>query len=397
MVLNPFHILFLLYLLANAIALVQGIVDGGMVLEYQFFAISSSVFIASFVVQFVFLLAMLVMFHVGRGMRHCSSPLSLGPEWGYLLIVLQVSFAIFNSYMAVNIAGTGARLDESSLLNYVFIVFQPDLLFIIIAISLRSSLLFHINVLIFLISMLLRGWMGGVFIVFIIYIIRYYPVRLSVNSTVKLLGVAFLILASLPFILEAKWAVRGGASILDVLMRAQDIMTYDNYLTAFSYLVNRFQHVGHVALLLERSDLLKNLYLDGAFSSYWLDGLPQYAAIKVFGGEFHSLNSFMVHYIFGVSGASWNTNPGIAGWFFILREHSVFLILYLLLFLTLPFYFAVRYGGARVSLLLACFSLLYLFHGWFGAYFNLMSYSVAFVFLHRVSVSNKNTPLTRDS
>ncbi|MDA1381023.1 hypothetical protein PCI56_17200 [Plesiomonas shigelloides subsp. oncorhynchi] len=70
-------------------------------------------------------------------------------------------FLIFNIKTGVNIAGDGARIEGGSVINYVFILLQPDILFILIGASLLSGRLFLINLIVFLVSMALRGWMGG--------------------------------------------------------------------------------------------------------------------------------------------------------------------------------------------------------------------------------------------
>jgi len=80
----------------------------------------------------------------------------------------------------------------------------------------------------------------------------------------------------LPVVIDMKWSMRQGVPLGDVFSNISSSLTAEKYSSAVSYLLNRFQHVGHEALLLESSD---KLYLDlsnGVFSSYWLDGLPQY-------------------------------------------------------------------------------------------------------------------------
>lgn len=378
MILNPVTSLFYLYLLANFAAMVGGISDGGIVLEGLFFELSALFLVFSFFVQSLVLMLLFFLYHLfcskSRGRK-----MSLGWVAGWFLLFVQVSFLIFNLTMGVNIAGDDTRIEGGSLINYIFIALQPDILFLLIGISLSSNRIFLLNLMIFLISMVSRGWMAGFFIVFFMLLARFYPVRISIRNFFLVLCSASIFLLILPAVIDAKWAVRSGVSIGEFVSGAADSFSIEKYGYAFQYLLNRFQHVGHVALLLENSD---DLFIDfhrGEFISYWMDGLPQYTISKVLGLETYKLNSYMVGYFFNIEDPTWNTNPGIAGWLFILKEQFVFMILYLFLVVVVPFYLIRKYAGNPMLMLVACFSFVYLFHGWFSAYFNIVFYALLLI------------------
>jgi len=46
-----------------------------------------------------------------------------------------VSFLFFNLKSGVNVAGVATRIESGSYLNYVFILLQPDILFVLIGVS----------------------------------------------------------------------------------------------------------------------------------------------------------------------------------------------------------------------------------------------------------------------
>jgi len=99
----------------------------------------------------------------------------------------------------------------------------------------------------------------------------------------------------------------------------------------------------------------------------------------------------MVEYLFGVENPTWYTNPGIAGWMFTLQEKTVLLILYLFFVVVAPFYFISRYAGDTLLMLLACFSITYLFYGWFGAYFNILFYALFLIIVRKLKFINSSS------
>lgn len=390
MVLNPVLSLFSLYIFANFIALLQGVGDSGLVLEGDFFQLDKSSLIYSFCLQLLILLLLFSLYRFFLS-KHNYKKMPLGSAWGWFLIVVQISFLVFSLTMGINVAGDGARIEGGSYINYLFIFLQPDVLFLLIGISLSSNRFFLINVIVFLISMVLRGWMGGVFIIIFMFLVRFYPVRVSIRNAFFILCSVLIFFLILPAIVDAKWAMRSAVPVTEFFSNISDSFSVEKYQYAFSYLLNRFQHVGHVALLLESSYDLYTDFHRGVYASYWMDGLPQYTVSKLLGLETYRLNSYMVEYFFGIENPTWNTNPGVAGWLFVLKERFVFMILYLFLVVVIPFYLIRKYAGNAMLMLVACFSITYLFHGWFGAYFNIVFYALLLIFICKVRLYRSST------
>ena len=189
MTVNPVISLFYLYFFANFIALVQGINGGGLVLEGQFFELEASSLVFSFLLQVLILLSFLWVFKFFNS-RFGFKKITYGRGWGWFLLILQISFLLFNLKAGVNIAGNYSSVEGGSFLNYIFILLQPDIFFVLIGVSLISGRLFFINMIVFLLSMSLRGWMGGFFIVFFVILVRYYPVNVSFRNLCLLLFVS---------------------------------------------------------------------------------------------------------------------------------------------------------------------------------------------------------------
>lgn len=383
LILSPFNAVLWLYLAANVIAAVGAISAGGMILEGRWFNLGPNGVLLGFLVQVFFLIvAALILRFFWR--FAAQTDLLVGKRLGFFLLFAQVGFLFFNWHYGVNVAGVKAEYHGSSFVKLAFVALQPDTLFLVVAAALKGPALFWLNAIVYLLSTLARGWMGGIFLLAVLLLSRHFPVNITYSRFFTLALCFVATVACLPLLVEAKWLVRSGGSMLDVFSNVLEFGYWDYLGYSFWYLLNRFQHVGHVALLVENSRLMNQAYEMGAFDSYWLDGLPQHALLKLFGGDLHRVNTFMVEEFFGAIDAGWNTNPGLAGWVFILRERSIFFVFYILSVVLIPFYVVARWGGLRLLLVLASFSLIYLFHGWIGAYFNFALYMMVFVVAMRI-------------
>jgi len=382
---NPVVFVLFLYIAANFVGMISGMISGGMFLEGRFFALENSSLAVSFFLQ---VLVLCIIFLVYINFRSkVLHKLYLGNCWASFLLVVQIFYLVYSLKNGLNIAGDDKTIEGGSIVNYLLIFLQPDILFLLVGVNLRSNRFFLINVFVFLASMALRGWMSGFFIVLFIMLARYYPVRISMRRFFIFLFCSLIFFGILPAIIEAKWAMRSDVDFWEFFSGIGKTFALEKYQVAFEYLLNRFQHVGHVALLFENSDRLNSDLSKGVFQSYWMDGLPQYTISKVFELNTFKLNSYMVELFFGASDRAWNTNPGVAGWLFVLQERSIFFILYSIFVLLLPFYVIKRLAGDAMLMIVSCFSIIYFFHGWFGAYFNIIFYSMVLVFIWRARFS----------
>ncbi|MDX7998856.1 hypothetical protein FE394_06525 [Xenorhabdus sp. Reich] len=384
MIINPVYILALLYFFTNFIAMLTGIYDGGLILEGKYFSLKEESLIYAFLMQAILILFIIVLYNYFNK-KTKKHKFEFRRIIGVTLLLVQISYIIFNKSMGVNIAGDSTRLSEGSLLNYLFILLQPDILYIIIGIHLSSNRLFFANTSIYLLSMFLRGWMGGVFIVFFTILFRYNPSKISLKNLIYVFLFILIAFLLLPMIIDAKWAMRTGMSLTEFIYGISDSFETTRYKQSIYYILNRFQHIGHVALLLENSDNLYQKYISDHFVSYWWEGLPQQTILKISDEKYISLSSYIVTEFYNIKNPSWNINPGLSGWFFILQDKFFFLVLYLFLFVTMQFYYISRKADSRLLTTIACFSLIYLFHGWFGAYFNILLYSVFIILIYRFS------------
>ncbi|WP_095161559.1 oligosaccharide repeat unit polymerase [Pseudomonas sp. Irchel 3F5] len=312
---------------------------------------------------------------------------SLSNVWGGGIFVYQI-FYLFNSvYFGVNIAGV--QDDVKSPFQLLFTLLDPDILFLVIAVSLRSPHLFWANTGLYLMSTVVRGWGGAFVLLPILLLCRYYPVRVKLSSIVLLAGSSVLVLLASPFIIEAKWLVRSGVEVGQFFSNVMDRGYLNALDMTLEYILTRFQMFGHVAMLVENSTVVASAYDANEFIPYWADGLLQWVVLKLNGIDIIQLNRYMVSYFFNAENSAYSTNPGLAGWVAILGERSVFFFLYVFAIVFFPAWLVRKYAGVPHFLLLYSFVFIWLFHGWIGAYLNFVVYSLCIVLLRKIVVFRK--------
>jgi len=389
MVINPFYSLFILYLSANLVSLATLAIGDPITIEIEEFSFSGATIAISALALFSSLFAALLVYQIVLIATKNRLNLTLGRSESLALALVQLSFLAFNTYYGINIAGVEDEVQGNVILRAIYSIVQPDLLFLILSVGIRSDRWFWINTSIYGISLLMRSWIGGLYLIAIIVSIRQYPVTFSAK-TLKYVAIVLAVgVATLPLITSVKWFIRSGAGIDDALGFLREI-GYGTYLAdSLYYVLNRFQHLGHVALIAENSRNLGDAYDAGAFIPYWMDAAPQWLFMRLNGVDILTLNKFIVRYIFDSQNLAYATNPGIAGWFFILQYKAIVFCIYLLGITIIPSILVLRYAGFKYFLLVSCFGLIYLFHGWIGAYANMILYLLTFILLRRL--------LTRES
>ena len=307
------------------------------------------------------------------------------------VLILQVSFIIFNLFTGVNSAGSDVKTD--SLLKYLFILFSPDIFFFILYGFARDNKYFKYNILIYLISSLQRGWMGGLFFIVIMELYIYYKKfgfsKRIVFLTSGMIGVLVLLL---PYIIMLKWGARayfGGLSDdfnseLSLVVNLGNLSYIESLNESFSYLFGRFQVLSNVYLFLEHLDTLQIARENSEYVSSFAIGLPQMLLYKLFGVDYTILTSYYITVVdtkISLDELTSNTHVGYIGW--ILSEPYLF---WLFLFYTIVLVYLVAYisnkiGGKYIHFVSWYYLISYLMHGWLGAYINYLIGLVMFLIL----------------
>lgn len=385
---NPFYLLMLFYLIVNLVYAIIGFNNGAMEIEFQYKVIERSSFLYGFIFQLISLF-FITLVYIFSSKKSNNNSLEYSRKVGFFLLFGQIFYLIVNLMYGANIAGSSESFSGNPLLNIFFILLPFDILFFILGVSLKSKKLFYLNSIVYLISNLSRGWMGAPLLLLFAILCRSEGFYINGRNLLKISISTIVFFLICPYLIELKWVIRGNYDIIDVIENVNNFGYREYLLESVDYVLNRFQHVGHVALIFDNSDYLGMKYTHMSdIVPYWAEGLLQSIFMNITKiDSYLTFSRFTTMYLFKVSLAqSWTTNVGMASWFFILGYKVIYFIFYILLVLFIPFVFVAKYANRKAFLMLSVFSLFYLFHGWFFAYFTYCTYLLIIVFLSKLKI-----------
>lgn len=314
---------------------------------------------------------------------------------GIVVLIVQFCFLIFNSYEGVNVAGS--RLQSDSSIRYFWILLAPDALFLVYYGLYRKSNLFGPNLILYLLSNAMRGWLGTWLIIF--FIEGAHRVREKRLDWKKLVIVGVIFVPVLPFLIELKWIIRelgtsGVLSFDEVFARlasfAVEMNWWEEFFDSVRPLVMRFQHLANVIGIMDVSTDLSGGLANGEFKYFFEEGLPQYTIEKIFGipvlPDIHvMLLTYLIPEQLQVDTIT-NTHVGLVGWFWISPFLVPFYLLYLLSLSWLGMWLAKKAGSGGLLIDIIWFSWLgYLLNGWFAAYIEFMQALVVIIFIRMIA------------
>ena len=74
-----------------------------------------------------------------------TEDVALGRYVSLTLAVTQISFLVFNTYYGINVAGVEDEVQGNPVLRLLYSVIQPDLIFLILSVGIRSNKWFWVN------------------------------------------------------------------------------------------------------------------------------------------------------------------------------------------------------------------------------------------------------------
>ena len=314
---------------------------------------------------------------------------------GIVVLIVQFCFLIFNSQEGVNVAGS--RLQSDSSIRYFWILLAPDALFLVYYGLYRKSSLFGTNLILYLVSNAMRGWLGTWLIIF--FIEGAYRLREERLNWKKLMLVMAVFVPFLPVLVELKWIIRelgavGALSLDEGSSRLLSFLVSMNWWEALfdsvRPIVMRFQHLANVIGIMDVSTNLSGGLANGEFKYFFEEGLPQYTFQKIFGiSVLSDIHVMLLTYLIPEQlpvDAITNTHVGLVGWFWISPFLVPFYLFYLLLLSWLGMWLAKKAGGGGLLIDIIWFSWLgYLMNGWFAAYIEFMQALVVLIFIRMIA------------
>ncbi|ASG08532.1 hypothetical protein CEQ50_13520 [Vibrio anguillarum] len=344
----------------------------------------------SVVIPFVFFNLWLFPYFQNR-MSMSIPRLSTENKMSMFVLILQVMFIVFNLIEGVNSAGS--NLTTSSPIKYVFIMFAPDMFFLILYGFARNNKFFKYNLIVYLISNLQRGWLGGLLTVLIIEFFVFYKkygFSRKLIFTVSSLGALVIFIS--PYLVALKWAVRGyfGGISSDANAEFDLIFSLANkeYLTSLgetlNYIMARFQVLSNTYLMFEYSNVIYSAADKGEFVSFYLVGLPQRLIIKLFGFDYQMLNSFIASIFdsnYYINNSTYNTHTGWFGWVISEPYLVIQYFIYSVSLIWIVVYLSSKIGGEYIYIVSWVMTLMLFMQGWIDAYISLLIALVAFLFV----------------
>ena len=264
----------------------------------------------------------------------------IGTRLGIIISVLQILFFIFNSFYGVNTAGSNnTRVDTP--LAFIWVLIPADTLFVIYYAYYRNNRMFKLNLVIWLLSNFLRGWMGVfLFVIFFEWCLMY---RKGVITYGKVILASIVILVVYPLLSVVKWVMRasGGESIpvKDIATNLSTNLAGQDYIqlihAGFEHIISRLQLTSVLTEVINMKDKLQVHYEAGHFLPFWMEGLHGIVIERLLydqktmylGTAFTEYANFGWEFVVG----DWNINLSLPAWFIIAPYFSVFYIIYILL------------------------------------------------------------------
>lgn len=311
-------------------------------------------------------------------MRFGKKLASADSRLGIFLALAQVLFLVFNLVFGVNIAGAGTAHADTAL-GLIWVALPVDSLFLIYYACARENRYFLPNLIIYIISNVMRGWLG--IFLFIIFLEWCRAAREKRFKWKYMIPLGALVLICYPVVLNLKWVLRAAASadfsIVDGVSNLTDMLSVGDYLDVIGggvmQIIARLQITSVVEEVIRYSSQVGHAFGIGVFKPFWLEGIHGIVYDRLINGNnrdpigvaFTTIGEFGGDFDVG----SWNTNTGWVGWLFAAPIWIPFFVLYTLFLCYLCFYFAKKIGMTALLRDLVWFGwLIYLLPGWLGTF-----------------------------
>lgn len=305
----------------------------------------------------------------GRREQHTERLLSL------LVFFLQFTFLVYCLVERVGIAGSTRQSDLP--LKYVWVFFPADAIFMVYYCLYRRSRLVFPNLGVYVLSNILRGWLG--FWILILFIEGAHLIRERRFNWKRIAALLTVFVIFIPYLVEIKWKMRDHgyaflASASDLMDMVREVDWWQSMLLTIERSLMRMQHVDNVTVIINNSTFLYEKVRAREFLYFFEEGLPQFTLERLLElpriPDIHlRLLDYFAVFRPTVQGVVSNTHSGLVGWFWITPGWWLAYVGYLLLLAWLGVWLAKKQENAGLLVEFAWFAgLIWLMNGWFGAY-----------------------------
>lgn len=291
--------------------------------------------IFSFVIILVPLFELLEKIQVNT--LHSHNDEVIGRRVGKALLLFQLGFIAF--FLSTGTFVAGSTVKSESLLSIFWVLVPNDALFLIYYGVYRKNKLFYPNLVVSIISNILRGW-SAIFL--IIIFMEWCRLVRAGKLRIKYVLICFIIvMLSYPFLLLVKLQIRfffnSGFSIFEIsniLQNVSENLSVSDFLSlvteGLNQIVGRLQFVSNVITLMHFSNNVQHAIDLGNIAPFWREGLQGLVLDRLTGIKVMNIGVAMTEFIDPnqVQIGSWNMNTGYTGWFFVMPYYVPLYILY---------------------------------------------------------------------
>ena len=181
--LTPFFSAVILYLLANTFFLFFVLFNKNLInIEFMYFFVETNILIKAFYFQ-VAALIFLIFLYKSFNLKRMNANRVFESKAGFFLFFWQFIFLVFAVIWGLGVVDTDSSAPHFLVRVSNFI--SADILYFLIAPSLISRKLFFLNTVLYLVSSIFRGWLGGIVLAFFVYLCRVGYVKISLKSFIS--------------------------------------------------------------------------------------------------------------------------------------------------------------------------------------------------------------------
>jgi hypothetical protein len=360
------------------------------------FNLSADYFVLYFFALFLFVFSLYIISAVAnRFALACKnnriSRNQLGERHWNILWSLMAAYIILggalNQWYGLNIAGKPNPEDVSKFVKLATTVLNTDYIcafFLCFRFSSFKKYIFLSGL--FVMGFFMRGWMGGILIVLICWLINFRIYPQTWPETTQKFALCTLLLAfiGMPFFIFTKYQVRNAGGLDETFVDNLIEFFSGNeffkiYIDATCSVLERFQSIDAYALFVNNCPEIVAGYVSNRIVPFYEDNILSAALFPASGSI--PLGQFIAG-LYLSEDVLWATHPGFMGWMFV--GGGGFLV-FAVVALFIAFFIARLLPEPGVYILVAFYSLLYLWHGWVSAYINVIVYLLYFLFLNKLT------------
>jgi len=327
---------------------------------------------------------------------------------GILILILQVTFIAYFFSTGTFSANSTAR--EGNVLSAFWVLISVDNLFLIYYACYRHSKLFKYNLIIAIISNLMRGWSSIFLVILFMEFCRLYRAKRLKMRSLIISGVIVVTLYPVLYVfkLMIRANVGGEVDAFNLVMMGLGLeggFTLSNYyslmLIASEQIVVRFQLLSNALAIYEIKDYLGSSLYSGQIIPFWFEGIYGIIIHKLLSIDYpYDLGQMLAQYVTPLNiDASWNANPTFLAWFFISPYTSIFYMLYLFALTCISVFLckSIQVNGLYKDLVwFSWFS--YIIPGWMASFILFIHSQIIFlVIILLFNVLYRRNNLTKDS